>query len=87
MGELPKGWNILDTIDEKDDTSDEETIQPVLPQLSEEDKSFQQTIYDFLSKKGMIFLLRITVFPVISTFGVYFIYKLLRCGAYWGTAL
>ena len=46
MGELPKGWNILDTIDEKDDTSDEETIQPVLPQLSEEDKSFQQTIYD-----------------------------------------
>ncbi|XP_066923848.1 AT-rich interactive domain-containing protein 4B-like [Clytia hemisphaerica] len=50
MGELPKGWNILDTIDEKEESSDEDL--PSTPVLSAEDKSFHETLYSFLSKQG-----------------------------------
>lgn len=50
MGELPKGWNILDTIDEKEESSDEDV--PTTPILSPEDKAFQESVYSFMAKQG-----------------------------------
>ena len=64
MGELPKGWNILDTIDEKEESSDEDL--PSTPVLSAEDKSFQETLYSFLSKQGT----NISKPPLVNNQGV-----------------
>lgn len=53
MGELPKGWNILDTIDEKEESSDEDL--PLAPVLSSEAKAFQDAVYVFMNKQGLYF--------------------------------
>lgn len=64
MGELPKGWNILDTIDEKEESSDEDI--PSAPVLSSEDKAFQDALYGFMNKQGS----PINKAPLINNQGV-----------------
>ena len=64
MGELPKGWNILDTIDEKEESSDEDL--PTALVMSAEDKQFQEMVYSFMSKQGNA----ITKSPLVNNQGV-----------------
>ena len=64
MGELPKGWNILDTIDEKEESSDEDL--PTALVMSAEDKNFQEIVYSFMSKQGNA----ITKPPLVNNQGI-----------------
>lgn len=64
MGELPKGWNILDTIDEKEESSDEDL--PLVPALSPEEKSFQEAVYAYMNKQGLYFYFHHSYFDLIS---------------------
>ncbi|XP_065662235.1 AT-rich interactive domain-containing protein 4B isoform X2 [Hydra vulgaris] len=50
LGELPKGWNILDIIDEKEDSSDDDIS--LSQTLSSETKIFLQNLYSFMEQNG-----------------------------------
>lgn len=67
LGELPKGWNILDTIDEKEESSDDDTPAPLVPNLSPDARAFQENIYSFMSKRGKWSFLEGIIYVVKST--------------------
>lgn len=66
LGELPKGWNILDTIDEKEESSDDDVSAPLVPVLSSDAKAFQDNVYSFMSRQGT----PLTKPPTINNQGV-----------------
>lgn len=63
FGELPKGWNILDTIDEKESSDEDGSAQVISSDLPLESKTFHEMIYSFMSRQGM----PITKDPVINS--------------------